>query len=683
MPRSALVLPLLFATGLLGQTVETIPFRAVLSSANEHQSVASQTTGDATLRFHVIRDADGNITSGSVDANVSYNFTNPGTITAMHIHKGDAETDGPVVVPFAVSQTDANGKGSLPAVQTTFPGSSVTLDTIKDIIANPSQYYFNVHSTDSPMGVMRGQLQPAEMIVREALMIPENETPPIIGKDWAATGTLVLLVTRDQNTLNSAYAIFDVAYRGFPSDVQFTGLHIHSGAAQVAGPVVIPSGLQGPVSPTAAGGTGVLHYESEVDLTAAGAFDAVNGVINNPSNYYMNVHTTEAPGGAIRGQLMRTDKMEFQVDMKTSNEVNPVTGLDASAPAKITVYTSRGSTGDVTAGAVAFDVNPMFPAGTQFTGLHIHDGAAGTNGSVTIDSRLSGSPILAGTNGTGNIYRIVTVPPGPGLVSLNSIVRTPSKQYVNLHTTDFPGGAVRAQLGAAGSIPTITSVDTGIANAPGVRLSPGSPFQITGTSLASVATDLSGFNGIQTLPTSLNGVSVTIGGSKAGLTSVSGTTIKGQVPYDVSTGDQSLVVTAPNGSSQTFIVRVEQAAPAILYGVTGAAAVFDRAGNPPVTGSNPAKPGDVIIISVVGLGQTNPPLGNNVIVPANVAYNASAIAARIGGINTAVLAARAAPGQSGVYNVWVRVPNTFISGNAPMLLQTGLTVSNVVALPVQ
>jgi uncharacterized protein (TIGR03437 family) len=680
--RGATVLPLLFTAVLFGQTVETIPFRAVLSSANESQPPPAQTTGAATLWFHVVRNASGDVVSGSVDASVSYNFSSPGTITAMHIHRGDAATNGPVVVPFAVSRTDANGPGTLPVAQTTFPSNAVPLDTIKDILANPGQYYYNVHSTDAPAGVMRGQLQPAEMIVRMAMMIPENETPPVIGKSWAATGTLVLLVTRDQGTVNSAYAIFDVAYRGFPDDTAFTGMHVHSGAAQAAGPVVINSGLRGPVS-AAGGGAGVLHYEAEVDLNAAGAFDAVNGAINNPSQYYMNVHTSVHPGGAVRGQLMRTDKMEFQVDMKTSNEVPPVTGLDASAPAKITAYTTRGTGGAVTAGAVVFDVNPAFPADTQFTGLHIHDGAAGTNGSVTIDSRLSAFPILVGSSGAGNIYRLATVGAGAGLATLNSMVKTPYKQYVNLHTTVDRGGAVRAQLGTMGQMPDITSVDTGIANAGGVRLSPGSPFQITGTWLANVATDLSGFADLRVLPASLNGVSVSIGGVAAGLTAVSPTAVRGQVPYSISTGDQPLIVTTPDGVSQMYIVRIERAAPAILYTFGGAVAVFDRSGNPPVTQSNPAKAGDVIIVSVVGLGQTTPPLGNGVVVPANIAYNASDVEARIGGVNTTVLAAKATPGQTGVYNVWIRVPDTFMSGNAPMLLNVGLTVSNVVALPVQ
>src|SRR5947209_2251016 len=99
MSKNVLVLPLLFAGSVFGQTatavttVETIPYRAILSSANETQPPASPVTGAATVLLHFVRDSKGNVISGSADANVSYNFPAGGTATAMHIHKGPAGTD--------------------------------------------------------------------------------------------------------------------------------------------------------------------------------------------------------------------------------------------------------------------------------------------------------------------------------------------------------------------------------------------------------------------------------------------------------------------------------------------------------------------------------------------------------------------------------------------------------------
>jgi hypothetical protein len=68
-----------------------------------------------------------------------------------------------------------------------------------------------------------------------------------------------------------------------------TGAHIHSGAVGVAGPIVVgltPPGLNG---------------MSEGCVTASRA--VVNAILGAPASYYVNVHTTDFPNGAIRGQL--------------------------------------------------------------------------------------------------------------------------------------------------------------------------------------------------------------------------------------------------------------------------------------------------------------------------------------------------------------------------------------------
>jgi hypothetical protein len=67
-----------------------------------------------------------------------------------------------------------------------------------------------------------------------------------------------------------------------------TAAHIHVGAKGVAGPVVV--GLPTPQAGASTGCTSVSE-----DLIAA--------ILQNPSNYYVNVHNTPYPAGAVRGQL--------------------------------------------------------------------------------------------------------------------------------------------------------------------------------------------------------------------------------------------------------------------------------------------------------------------------------------------------------------------------------------------
>jgi hypothetical protein len=74
--------------------------------------------------------------------------------------------------------------------------------------------------------------------------------------------------------------------------------HIHVGDVAQAGPVVVPffaapAGLPATI-------TGVA---GEVEADAA----LVNKIRSHPSGYYVNLHTAEFPGGAIRGQLARAD----------------------------------------------------------------------------------------------------------------------------------------------------------------------------------------------------------------------------------------------------------------------------------------------------------------------------------------------------------------------------------------
>ncbi len=67
------------------------------------------------------------------------------------------------------------------------------------------------------------------------------------------------------------------------------GAHIHVGGPTVAGDIVVPL--------TAPDATG----RSSGCVAAARAL--VKAILQNPAGYYVNVHTTDFPDGAIRGQL--------------------------------------------------------------------------------------------------------------------------------------------------------------------------------------------------------------------------------------------------------------------------------------------------------------------------------------------------------------------------------------------
>jgi hypothetical protein len=70
-----------------------------------------------------------------------------------------------------------------------------------------------------------------------------------------------------------------------------TGAHIHEAPVGEPGPVVVA------LTPPDASGTssGCVSADREV----------IREIIQEPEEYYVNVHTSDFPGGAIRGQLSR------------------------------------------------------------------------------------------------------------------------------------------------------------------------------------------------------------------------------------------------------------------------------------------------------------------------------------------------------------------------------------------
>lgn len=109
-----------------------------------------------------------------------------------------------------------------------------------------------------------------------------NEVPPA---DVTATGTVQLWLNPGQGSV-----CFVLTASGLSAPA--IAAHIHAAPSGVNGSVVVP------LSVTADGsGSGCVENVSR---------DLIGAIIHDPSAYYVNVHTTAFPGGAIRGQLSRS-----------------------------------------------------------------------------------------------------------------------------------------------------------------------------------------------------------------------------------------------------------------------------------------------------------------------------------------------------------------------------------------
>jgi len=293
--------------------------------------------------------------------------------------------------------------------------------------------------------------QSSQTFYVKAKMSPDNEIPAISGLNATGSARARVTVNRDAGgTITSGVVTFDVAYQ-FSGAITLTGFHIHSGAVDVNGPVVINSGLSS--TPDSDGG-GSLSFTTPT-LTTAAQLAALTGLVATPHLYYINLHTTVNPGGAIRGQCT-SETYFYKATMLPSNEVPAIAGLVANAPVLVTLDVTRDSSGNITSGAVMFDTSYQFPGDVTFTGFHIHTGRAGENGPVIINSGTSG---VVDATGVGRITKIVSLPANQAMLdNLKAVITNPNGHYVNLHTSVNPGGAVRAQLSDANQFSSIPSV---------------------------------------------------------------------------------------------------------------------------------------------------------------------------------------------------------------------------------
>jgi uncharacterized protein (TIGR03437 family) len=224
---------------------------------------------------------------------------------------------------------------------------------------------------------------------------------------------------------------------------------------------------------------------------------------------------------------------------------------------------------------------------------------------------------------------------------------------------------------AAGSAPSIDAggVVNGASFQPGIV--PGSWLTIKGSNLSPVASDTwdkSIVNG--NLPTSLDGVSVSVAGKPAFVYFISPGQINVQAP-DVGTGPVPVAVTTPSGTSVAVTANVVAQAPAFFLW-PGSQAVATRNSDASLAVKNgtfagattaAAKPGDVLILWGTGFGPTTPPVAAGIQVPADKIYNASPVSIKLGTADAQVFGAALSPGFAGLYQVAIQVPASLADGD--------------------
>lgn len=216
-------------------------------------------------------------------------------------------------------------------------------------------------------------------------------------------------------TLDDGLAHFFIWVDGIAAP---TAAHIHAGRAGVNGPVSVAFPAGGFVD--LGGGTFRAVGSVAVDAEVAAAIAA------DPTAFYVNVHNAEFPGGAVRGQLLGGGPAEYALatDLRGVREV-PSPG-DADGEGHATVIRDGANL------VYYLWVNNI----ADPTAAHIHVGAAGSSGSVAVG--FAGASFANG-QASGTVAASAS--------DLDAIWQDPAGFYVNVHNAEFPGGAVRGQLG--------------------------------------------------------------------------------------------------------------------------------------------------------------------------------------------------------------------------------------------
>ncbi len=182
-----------------------------------------------------------------------------------------------------------------------------------------------------------------------------------------------------------------------------TGAHMHAGAVGANGGIILALAPAGPNSWT---GTGTLTAPQAAQLAS--------------NSTYINVHTVAFGAGEIRGQIVPAVSTRFTGVLSGAQEVPPNA---SAATGKAIAYLHQPEN------RLVYMIDSAGLVNVQ--AAHIHQGAVGVNGGVMVN-----------LNGAGGTYCGVS----PQLTTAQVAAVLASNTYVNVHTTAFPGGELRAQL---------------------------------------------------------------------------------------------------------------------------------------------------------------------------------------------------------------------------------------------
>jgi uncharacterized protein (TIGR03437 family) len=214
----------------------------------------------------------------------------------------------------------------------------------------------------------------------------------------------------------------------------------------------------------------------------------------------------------------------------------------------------------------------------------------------------------------------------------------------------------------------------------GGALAPGTIVQIFGSNMSSgqeVPAELP-------LPAEVHGSSVLIGGFEAPLYFVSPGQINAQVPYELASGRKYQVIVAANGAlTIPESIRLDAAQPGIAAFPDGLV-IAQHPDLSLVSATNPAAPGEFLVIYLAGLGKTdNPVVSGEATRASPLARPLDTPVLRLGGQRAGIFFAGLTPGLVGLYQINFQVPENTPSGTHQLVVEQSGVLSNLTTIPIR
>jgi uncharacterized protein (TIGR03437 family) len=322
-------------------------------------------------------------------------------------------------------------------------------------------------------------------------------------------------------------------------------------------------------------------------------------------------------------------------------------------------------------GPSAFTANSISP-GSDFITFGL---TAGSSGTISVSlTENTGATVAFLSNNFTFFYDASASCSG-------AVVPSCSVGQVGLKPGAIISGTVHGVFDATPVIRTAQGVKTASGYGGFAAVAPATWMEIYGTNLANVARQIwagADFNG-NAAPTALGGTTVTIGGQSAFIEYVSPVQVNAQVPSNISTGPQPVIVTTPGGTSVAYSIQVNLTEPGLLapgvFNLTAGqyidALFLDGAtwvlppGSVPGVPSARAKPGDTIVFYGIGFGTVTPDIPAGQIVTQSNRLNGD-FQAFFAGTPARVLFSGLTASVLGLYQFNIVVPNVAASDTVPL-----------------